>query len=360
VNFIYRIIIADESDFKFKKLNKKTLKSITKLDIEYYDSGFKGIFDSYLFLLTKVSSHYVINSGDDDFFNPRTIDKCIKFLCTHPEYVSAGGISIRVLGSWNEVKKRYHIYKKLNATTDNYISNSIASRIFNYSQRQKVITYNIVRTKSILKLYKEGRKYNLFNNSFVIEFYQNAMLLAEGKNKRFLSFYHFWFMPKGGREFYLKTNKSSLNSWFDKFNDPGQTQILLDFVKIVSIKLHKIYGLKMKFSKDIAEQILVSYIFKFYYRRQNESSILLHDNLSSSYIRNKLYLFDLIFLTKLNHLASVIQASISRNIFAECYIAFYSKMFIFLGRLRINDSIIILNFLNKEKAFSTSKLLKSK
>lgn len=354
--FVYRILIADESDLKFKKLNLETLKSVTNLDIKYYDSGFKGIFDSYLFLLANVDSDYVINSGDDDFFNIQTINKCIDFLSTHPEYVSAGGISIRILGLWDKKKNKYTIYKKLNATTDNYISNSITSRLFNYSQRQKVITYNVVRTKSILKLYKEGRKYDFFSNSFVIEMYQNAMLLAEGKNKRFISFYHFWFMPKGGREFYLKTNKSSLDSWFDKFNDPKQTEILLNFVKVVSNKLYQMYTLKKKISKDLAEMLLVSYISKFYSRRHIESSIMFHNNLSTSGVRNKVYLSHLTLLNILQHTASIIQAFIARNVFAELYIAIYCKTFIFFGMLKMNDSIKILGFLNKEKSITEKKV----
>jgi glycosyltransferase domain-containing protein len=354
--FVYRILIADESDLKFKKLNLETLKSVTNLHIKYYDSGFKGIFDSYLFLLANVDSDYVINSGDDDFFNIQTINKCIDFLSTHPEYVSAGGISIRILGLWDKKKNKYTIYKKLNATTDNYISNSITSRLFNYSQRQKVITYNVVRTKSILKLYKEGRKYDFFSNSFVIEMYQNAMLLAEGKNKRFFSFYHFWFMPKGGREFYLKTNKSSLDSWFDKFNDPKQTEILLNFVKVVSNKLYQMYTLKKKISKDLAEMLLVSYISKFYSRRYIESSIMFHNNLSTSGVRNKVYLFHLTLFNILQHTASIIQAFIARNVFAELYIAIYCKTFIFFGMLKMNDSIKILGFLNKEKSITEKKV----
>jgi glycosyltransferase domain-containing protein len=349
LKFPYKIIIADESDSRFKKLNLQAIGNATGLDIEHYDSGFKGIFDSYLFLLKKVNTDYVINSGDDDFFNVKTIKKCIGFLHENPDYISAGGISIRVLGSWDGKKGRYNIYKKMNATTDNYISGSIASRLFNYSQRQKVITYNIVRTKPILKLYKEAKKLSFFHSLFITEFYQNAMLLAEGKNKRFLRFYHFWFMPKGGRELYSKTVRNSPDSWFDKFNDPKLSLLLLNFVKVLSKKLQNVYGFQLRTAKDLAEMILISYISKFYSRRHTESSLAQHHSLSNSYIRNKVYFYNIVFFHKFQRAASITQAFISRNVFAEFYIFFYCKFMFYFGRLKLNDSMRIIDFLNNEK-----------
>jgi len=350
VKFPYKIIIADESDLKFKKLNIETLKKTSLLKIKYYDFGFKGIFDSYLFLLKKVTTDYVINSGDDDFFNVKAINKCVNFLDISPEYISAGGISIRVLGAWNLKKDRYHIYKKMNATTDNYISNSVASRLFNYSQRQKVITYNVVRTKPILKLYNEAKKFSFFHSLFITEFYQNTMLLAEGKNKRFLRFYHFWFMPKGGRELYTKTVRNSPDNWFDRLNNPRHSLLLLNFVKVLSRKLQQIYDFKFNTSKDIAEMILISYISKFYSRRHFESTLAQHSNLSNSCIRNKIYLYNIVFFHKFQRFASVTQAFISRNPFAEFYIFFYCKVLFYLGRLKLNDSTQIMGILNNERS----------
>jgi hypothetical protein len=104
--------------------------------------------------------------------------------------------------------------------------------------------------------------------------------------------------------------------------------------------------------------LLVSYISKFYSRRNFETSIMLHSNLSTSGIRNKVYLTHLTLFNILQRSASIIQAFIARNVFVEWYIAFYCKTFIFFGVLKLNDSIKILDFLNKEKNIIDKKIPK--
>ncbi len=351
VKFPCRILIADESDtLVYRKHNAQVIKACRNLRINYYHGKIGGIFESYLFLLSRVKSEYVLTSGDDDFFNIKAIEKIVKFLDKNLDYTSAGGISVRIMATWNKPNNRFIIDKKINATTDNYVHNSAANRIFNYSERQKVITYNVVRTRAILNFYRIAKKNNFFQHILLTELLQNTMILAEGKNKLFLKFYHFWFMPAGGRDVNDFGIKTKFKDWFEKVNDPILAQATVNFISIVSRYLNRNHKWGIDVSREIAKSAWTSYTSKFYDRRHTETSIKLLKYLNDSRFRRKLYLYNIILFNKATRLYNFSQVFYSRNVFSELYTFFYSKTIFILGTMKLNDSVKILSYLNQENS----------
>lgn len=356
VKFSYKIFIADESDtLVYQKHNAQVIKACRNLRINYYHGEIGGVFESYLFLLSRVKSEYVLTSGDDDFFNMKAIEKIVKFLDNNLDYTSAGGISVRIMATWNKPKNRFIINKKINATTDNYAHNSAANRIFNYSERQKVITYNVVRTMAILNFYRIAKTNNFFQHILLTELLQNTMILAEGKNKLFLKFYHFWFMPAGGRDVNDFGIKTKFQDWFEKVNDPILAQASINFINITSRHLNQNHKWGIDVSREIVKSAWTSYTSKFYNRRHTETSIKLLNYLNDSRFRRKLYLYNIIFFRKAARLYRFGQIIYSRNVFSELYTFFYSKTIFILGTMKLNDSVKILSYLNRENSTKAYK-----
>jgi glycosyltransferase domain-containing protein len=88
------VLVADSSGEPARTINQSTIESVSAtLQVEHrrYEHGASPehkIADT----LSAVDSRYSVLCADDDFVIPRTIDRCVEFLESHPDYETAAGL----------------------------------------------------------------------------------------------------------------------------------------------------------------------------------------------------------------------------------------------------------------------------
>ena len=100
----YRVIIADGSANPIEN-------TYLKYDnVSYYHIK-EGLVERILFLLTKINTPYACLLGDDEFYIPSSLNKCIEFLDKNKEYGSAIGRAIGFKKFDNiSFKEQYHCF----------------------------------------------------------------------------------------------------------------------------------------------------------------------------------------------------------------------------------------------------------
>jgi glycosyltransferase domain-containing protein len=349
--FPYKILIADDTNIKlYKKFNIESIRLLNDLNIEYFTPHSPDVFSAILELLKKVDTPYVLNSGDDDFFSLRAINKIIHFLDKNEGYVSAGGISVKLNSLWDSNHSVWKITKKLNGTTDSYDSNKIEDRLIAYTQRLKVTTYNITRTKPLLKAYKLATINNLHTTTFGTELLQNSLLLTGGKNKVFNIFYHFWFVPINRRQLDTLNGRTQLKNknLFGDIVNLKTSENSKVFLNLLSKQLGK--NLDKKTAVNLARLVYLSYWTQYFVRRNFESRMNLPVTTST---RNRIYLYGL----KLQQRAtSTLQIILFRNLFKEVFTQIYVRNVFLIGLIKLNDSLKIISILNNETRNFFSKV----
>ena len=349
--FPYKILIADDTNIKlYKKFNIESIRLSSNLHIEYFTPHTPDVFSAIQELLKKVDTPYVLNSGDDDFFSLRAINKIIHFLDKNKDFVSAGGISVKLNSLWDSNRSVWRITRKLNGTTDSYDSNKIEDRLIAYTQRLKVITYNITRTKLLLKAYKLTAKNNLYTTTFGTELLQNSVLLTEGKNKVFKIFYHFWFAPIDKRRLNTLNDRTQLKNknLFDDIVNLKTSENSKVFLNLLSKELGK--NLDKKTAVNLARLVYLSYWAQYFVRRKLESRMNLPLSTST---RNRIYLYGFKLQQKT---LSILQIILFRNLFIEIYTQIYVRSIFHIGLIKLNDSLKIISILNNETRNFFSKV----
>lgn len=346
----YKILIADDTNIKrYKEYNINSVAMSDNLNIEYLNLKTKNMFMSIVRLLEIVDTPYVLNSGDDDFFSLKAINRIILFLESNKDFVSAGGISVKMNVDWDNSIRKWRVLSDLNGTTDNNNSDNLVLRIINYARRLKVITYNITRTRPLLRAYKLAENHNLFDTSFATELFQNSLLLASGKNKTFFRFYHYWFSPIYRRKINaLKTKVDKDNNYmFNDLSSLKSTNSSIAFFNLLSSEFIKRFALDKVIANHLVRLVWLSYWSNYYFRRKSEE--MKESNFLVSSARNKnafkLYLIMEKLFCKLH---DFLEVAIYGNYFKELLIHLYVKNVFLLGRLKLNDSIKIRNMLNNE------------
>jgi len=349
IKFPYKILIADDTNIKsYKKYNIDSVAMLNDLKIEYLNLQTNNMFKSIVRLLERVGTPYVLNSGDDDFFSLKTINRIIYFLESDKDFVSAGGISVKLNAFWDTNYKKWHVVNKLNGTTNNNNSDNLVIRVINYTRRLKVTTYNITRTRPLLRAYKLAENHNLFNTPFATELFQNSLLLAGGKNRTFFSFYHYWFAPINRRKINaVKTDKGDKNHSFSDLVSLKTTNSSISFLNLLSSELNKKFNLNKIIANNLARSVWLSYWSGYYLRRRSEALKESNFLVLSAHDKNtfRLYFFVVKFFSKLRSFWKLITYG---NYIKEILIHLYVKNIFLLGRLKLNDSIKIRNLLNNE------------
>ena len=350
IKFPYKILIADDTNIKrYRKYNIDSVTMANNLKIEYLNFETDNMFKSITRLLERVDSPYVLNSGDDDFFSLKLINKIINFLENNKDFVSAGGISVKLNAFWDSKYKKWRVINKLNGTTDDNNSDNLALRLINYTRRLKVITYNITRTRTLLGAYKLAENHNLFYSGSAPELLHNSLLLASGKNRTFYSFYHYWFAPINRRKMnVLKTKREKdKNYLLNDLTSLKSTISSISLLNLLSSEFNKKFNLDKVAANNLARLVWLSYWSEYYVRRNSEAIREVVFPVLSTRNKNnfKLHLFVAKLFSKLH---SIWEILLYGNLFKEILIHLYIKNLFLFGRLKLNDSIKIRNLLNNE------------
>lgn len=95
VNFRGKIFIGDSSEATVAEKIKNSLRQFDNLlEIYYYPLPGYNIAHALKAMTDKVTTKYAAVIGDDDFFIPSGLGRCIEFLDNNSEYVAAHGESI--------------------------------------------------------------------------------------------------------------------------------------------------------------------------------------------------------------------------------------------------------------------------
>jgi hypothetical protein len=267
---------------------------------------------------------------------------------SNKDFVSAGGISVKLNAYWDNNYRKWRLINKLNGTTDNNNSDNLILRIINYARRLKITTYNITRTRPLLRAYKLAENHNLFNSPFATELFQNSILLASGKNRTFYIFYHYWFAPINRRKINaLKTKGGDNNYIFNDLSSLKSTNSSIAFLNLLSSEFIKRFNLDKAIANHLARSVWLAYWSNYYLRRKSE--VVKESNFLVLSDRNKNSIKLDIFMMKLSSkLRGFSEVVIYGNYFKEVLIHLYVKNVFLLGRLKLNDSIKIRNLLNIE------------
>lgn len=93
INFLGEIFIGDSSSIANHKLLFNMIKKINYPKIKYFYLPNQNIEICQQSLAKKVNSDFIVFSGDDDFFIPSGLEKCINFLGQNSEYSVCHGNS---------------------------------------------------------------------------------------------------------------------------------------------------------------------------------------------------------------------------------------------------------------------------
>ena len=104
------IVIADSSGAEAGPLNRQSAAAAgNRLQVDYQSYDPKSDFlTKVLRALCSVDTEYVVIGADDDFFVPSTLDRCVTFLQTWPDYTIAHGraVSVNARGSVHNYPQR--------------------------------------------------------------------------------------------------------------------------------------------------------------------------------------------------------------------------------------------------------------
>lgn len=89
----FNIIVADSSSDENKKLNKKTISSVSNIDIKYLNHYSTEINPHHKFadMVTYAEGKYCVFCADDDFVVPNGIKQSVIFLEKNPDFTAAHG-----------------------------------------------------------------------------------------------------------------------------------------------------------------------------------------------------------------------------------------------------------------------------
>lgn len=150
INLKSNIIIADSTEFEKNNLDKFYYKNYKNLSIEFFSRPNIRPENLQLEMLKKVSTKYTIVCADDDIILENSIIKCIDFLETNSDYISATG-RIHGFASKKDKSKNCKIYVWDEYSQKNITQNNPNKRLKNYLSNYWVNFFSITRTAEYIK-----------------------------------------------------------------------------------------------------------------------------------------------------------------------------------------------------------------
>ena len=250
----HTIYIGDASDSQ--RINEiiPTIKSLSKyININYkqYPEYGRAQSDSektVAKILENVEEEYVVGSGDDDFFIPKSLDKCVDFLEYNPDYSSAHGYGTYII--YNETMGKFIIGGRYNL--NEYKADSASERFKLMSNSYSVLYFSVHRSKIFKKAHKNIEKLPIYPVLFdeIMPAFMTAIL---GNSKKLDCLYFLRGISP------IKYKQSKL---MEKITDSGWSSAVGIFINTLSEELRAIDGIDEIESKEIIKQGFIDYIEK--------------------------------------------------------------------------------------------------
>jgi len=135
-------------------------------------------------MLEYVEEEYAVNSGDDDYFIPKSLDKCVDFLENNPDYSSAHGNGTFLIHNKDKDKDKNII--RGNYNINSYNADSASERLKMVSNKYSVSLFSVHRTKVFKSAF---RNCNLLENVSFTEYLPVCMSAVLGKSYKLKELY---------------------------------------------------------------------------------------------------------------------------------------------------------------------------
>ena len=130
-------------------------------------------------MLEFVQENYVAYTGDDDYVIPNSLEKCIQFLETHPEYSTAHGrgiaFSLDRIGAYGNIESLGEYQLK-----DNELETS-SERLMLYLKEGWNSEFSVHRTKEFIETCK--KRYILPDSGLCESLSNSVLLFMANQNK---------------------------------------------------------------------------------------------------------------------------------------------------------------------------------
>lgn len=264
----HTLYIGDASDSQSINEIIPTIKSLSKyININYkqypeYGRGQSDNAKTVAKILEYVEEEYVVVSGDDDYFIPKSLDECVDFLENNSEYTSVHGYGTFI--KYEENVEKFIIGGRYNL--NEYKADSACKRLKIFSNSYSVLSFSVHRLKIFKKTYKNIDKLPVYPTLFeeILPTFMSAIL---GKSKKIDSLY----LLRGTSP--VRYKQSNL---MEKLSDSGWSNSVEIFINTLSEELRILEGIDEIESKEIVKQGFIDYLeggIKNYYCNKDVISL---------------------------------------------------------------------------------------
>jgi glycosyltransferase domain-containing protein len=246
----HTIYIGDASNSKHVGIVLSVIKSLNnKINIVHkqypeFCRGARDIGITVKKMLEVVEEEYVVYSGDDDYYIPRALDKCVDFLETNLDYSSVHGFGNFVKYDENIGKSiiggRYYL--------NEYQGVSGAERLKIFINKSSNLLMSIHRKESFMRA---CRNMELLTATLFIELMPGSMSTTLGNSKRLNELYLIRGIH-GARDVQPKLIENII--------DPEWLNSLQIYIRTLSDEIKTVDGVDEESAKQIVKQGLSMYL----------------------------------------------------------------------------------------------------
>lgn len=178
----YNIIVADSSSNENKEINKRTISSLSNLNVQHLDNYSSKIepLRKTADALNYVNTKYCVVCADDDFVTPNGINQSVDFLEKNPDFTAAHGYYISFY--LENTKRRQRLWSRgiylHESITFSNPKTRLNHHLSNYSQ---TTFYAVHRTDFLKVIFEETAKFT--NDYHFGELLPSMLTLIYGKLK---------------------------------------------------------------------------------------------------------------------------------------------------------------------------------
>jgi len=246
----HTIYIGDASDPKYLAETMPVIESLSsRIDIVHkqYPELNRGPIDNLVTInkiLEFVKEEYVVWSGDDDYYIPGSLDKCVDFLENNPGYSSAHGY-----GSFVSYDKSAKI-SRINGRYDvgEYEADSASGRLKQLMNSYSVLLFSIHRKEAFCNLY---RNIEMLTHPLFPELTTVCLSSIQGKSKRLNEL----FLVRCIHD--KRIHQPGLEEWF---LDPDWHQSLQVYIRTLSEEIQLVDDIAQKDAVEVVKQAFSIYL----------------------------------------------------------------------------------------------------
>ena len=179
----WELWIADSSNPVHRAANEAVVsdfESSLRLNYRHLDMP---LFDKCQLAFSQIQTPFIVLCADDDFVSPRSVDDCVEFLDTHPDYSVCQGVSLIV-------EKRPERLKTKVELGWNVDSDDVCERLRGYAQNWYAPFYGVYRTGGLAGIFESMAEFTCVDRCRILaEFLHSFLALTDGKLHVLPTFY---------------------------------------------------------------------------------------------------------------------------------------------------------------------------